>query len=74
MIEVYASVYTEEEIKDIIKFYKSPAGQKMLAKMPELMNASMAVVQNLMKDVMPKINDLQKKLNEKLKKKTNIEQ
>lgn len=70
MAEAYSNVYTEEEVKDIIKFYKSPAGQKMLAKMPELMQASMGIVQNLMKNMMPKINQLQKELQEELQKDT----
>lgn len=68
MADAYASVYTESEVKDIIKFYKSPAGQKMLAKMPELMQASMGIVQNSMKNMMPKITELQKQMQDELKK------
>lgn len=74
MTEAYASVYTEDEVKDIIKFYKSPAGQKMVAKMPELMQASMRMVQDLMKNMMPKINQLQKELQEELKQDSTIKQ
>jgi len=68
MADAYASVYTESEVKDIIKFYKSPAGQKMLVKMPELMQASMGIVQNSMKNMMPKITELQNQLRDELKK------
>jgi hypothetical protein len=32
---VYAGVYTEQEMTDILAFYKSPAGQAMVAKQPE---------------------------------------
>jgi len=67
MIDAYANVYTEAEVKDMIKFYKSSAGKKMLAKMPELMQATMGIVQGAMKDMMPKVNQLQSELREELK-------
>jgi len=68
MAEAYANVYTEREVKDIIKFYKSSAGRKMLAKMPELIQASMGIVQASMKDILPKITQLQQELRQELKK------
>jgi len=64
--QVYADVYTDAEMKDIIKFYKSPVGQKVLAKMPELMNASIQVAQNSMKNIMPKIIQLQQEFDKEL--------
>ncbi len=67
MAEAYARVYTEAEVRDIIEFYKSPAGQKMLAKMPELMQESMVLIQESMKDLMPKIAALQQALQKELK-------
>jgi len=35
-IDLYAAAYSEEEIDGILAFYKSPVGQVMLAKDPEL--------------------------------------
>lgn len=67
MAEAYASVYTESEVKGIVEFYKSPAGQKMLAKMPELMQASMGIVKTSVKNMMPKITQLQTELTNELK-------
>jgi hypothetical protein len=67
MADAYASVYTESEVKNIIKFYRSSAGQKMLVKMPELMQASMSIVQSSMKNLMPKITELQNELTAELK-------
>lgn len=66
--EAYSSVYTDEEVKEIIKFYKSPTGQKLLKKMPELMQATMSVMQKSMKDIMPKVQELQKELTDELAK------
>ncbi len=35
-VELYASVYTEKELKDLIKFYRTPLGKKVVATTPEL--------------------------------------
>ncbi|MFZ6818742.1 DUF2059 domain-containing protein [Undibacterium sp. Ji22W] len=67
MAETYASVYTDREVKEITKFYKSPVGQKVLEKMPELMRASLSVTQNAMKNLMPKIKEIQKEMAEEIK-------
>jgi len=36
LAEVYAETFTEQELKDILAFYRTPTGQKMVAKTPEL--------------------------------------
>jgi hypothetical protein len=48
MVRVYSKVYTADELKDIAAFYRSPPGQKMLAKMPQAMQESMQMLQDLM--------------------------
>ena len=35
--KLYAGVFTDSEIRDIIKFYQTPTGQKFLEKSPEIM-------------------------------------
>ena len=62
MVGAYVAVYTEDEIKEITAFYKSPAGIKMIAKMPELMQASMQITQNQMQQIMPKIQALSQEM------------
>ena len=52
---IYSETFTESDIDGILAFYKSPAGQVMLDKMPQLIQKSMAVGQQLMGDVMPEI-------------------
>lgn len=37
---VYAQVYSEQELTDILAFYQSPAGQAMLAKLPQVLKQS----------------------------------
>ena len=42
MAKAYAAVFTEQELKDMVTFYKSPLGQKMLSTEPIAIQQSMA--------------------------------
>jgi hypothetical protein len=42
MAKVYASDFTEQELKDLLAFYKTPLGQKLLIQEPKAIQASMA--------------------------------
>jgi hypothetical protein len=42
MAKVYASQFTEQELKDLVAFYKSPLGQKLLTAEPVAIQSSMA--------------------------------
>ena len=57
-INLYASTYTEEELDGIIGFYKSPVGQKMLEKTPQLMTKSTEITQQKMREVQPELNQM----------------
>ena len=59
-ITLYADTFTKEELKGIIVFYKSPAGQAFIKKQPELMKRSLEISQKLMLQVMPKIQAMAK--------------
>jgi hypothetical protein len=52
MVPLYAETYTLDEIRQLTAFYASPLGQKMQARMPELMNRSLQISQRVM---MPRI-------------------
>ncbi|HEX3046370.1 MAG TPA: DUF2059 domain-containing protein [Bacillota bacterium] len=54
-IQIYKSVYSEEDIQQLIDFYESPLGQKVLAKMPFIMEQSIALSQKYMEEILPKI-------------------
>lgn len=54
-IELYASVFTEEEIKAMLGFYRSPAGQKLNRKMPEIMEKSMVISQKHVRRAAPRV-------------------
>ena len=44
MVGVYAGEFTEQELKDLVTFYKSPLGQKLLANEPKAVSLSMQVM------------------------------
>ena len=67
-VDIYTKVYTEAELKELTKFYKTPVGQKFIEKMPEIMQESMTVSQGYLQQVMPKIQSISKELDEELKK------
>ncbi|MGE5156690.1 MAG: DUF2059 domain-containing protein [Gemmatimonas sp.] len=41
MAQIYASEFTEQELKDLVTFYKSPLGQKLLTTEPQAIQMSM---------------------------------
>jgi hypothetical protein len=44
--KVYAAHFTEQELKDIIAFYKTPAGKKLVADEPRVLEDGMKAAQN----------------------------
>jgi len=52
-VDIYVDVFTEDELKELIRFYQSPLGQKVLKKMPELMQKSIEKTQTLLQNKMP---------------------
>jgi hypothetical protein len=42
MAKVYANEFTEQELKDLVTFYKSPLGQKLLTSEPRAIQFSMS--------------------------------
>lgn len=54
IVALYDKFYTENEINDLIAFYRTPTGQKVIQKMPEMQNEIMATV---MRKYMPKMKE-----------------
>ena len=44
---VYAESFDEDELKELIAFYQSPLGQKLLDRMPALMQKTMLLTQDM---------------------------
>jgi hypothetical protein len=67
LMEIYRQSFTEEEVIGMLGFYRSPAGQAMIAKMPRVMQQSLETSQKHMAAMMPKLQQLQKETMEELK-------
>ena len=55
---IYADVYSEEELLAMKSFFASPEGQSMLTKQPQIMAKIMPLVQEMQRDLLPKIKQL----------------
>jgi hypothetical protein len=66
MVEVYDRVYTRQEVEDLTAFYRTPVGRKMIEKMPELVGASQAVMQERMKVLLPKVQQISAEMQKEL--------
>jgi hypothetical protein len=64
--KVYASRFTEKEIKDLLAFYQSPLGRKLIAEEPKAIDQSMTYAQDwarkLSDEVIAKMRAEMKKL------------
>jgi hypothetical protein len=55
IIQIYREVFTQKELEDQLAFYRSPAGQALIEKMPQVMQKSMALAQRQLGVLMPKL-------------------
>jgi uncharacterized protein len=63
---MYADVFTEDELRQVVAFYKSPGGQAFLDKTPQLMQRSIAMMQGLMADIMPHLQEMTSKMQKQI--------
>ena len=63
--ELYAEQFSEQELKDLVTFYKSPAGKKLLERQPKVIEDSLKYAQDwagkLSDEVIAKMRDELKK-------------
>ena len=70
MIKLYTSNFNEQEMKDLIAFYESPLGKKVLEQMPSLTAQSAQLTQSKLESAVPKVNQLLAEMTAKLTPKT----
>jgi len=68
-VQAYSETFTEQEIDGAVQFYKSPAGQAILEKMPVLLQKTVGLTQQLMGDLMPEITKMMEEMKAKSGKK-----
>ena len=66
MVKLYTSNFNEQEMQDLIRFYESPLGKKVLEKMPTLTAQSAQLTQGKLEAAVPKVNQLLAEMTTKL--------
>jgi hypothetical protein len=59
VIDIYRRSFTQHEIDGMLEFYRTDAGQAVIAKMPLVMENTMAVMQEDLRVMMPRIREIQ---------------
>ncbi|MBF8765673.1 DUF2059 domain-containing protein [Pseudomonas putida] len=58
MVDLYTQTFTEQELKDLVKFYESPLGRKVLREMPKVTQQSAQLTQQTLEPAVPVVNKL----------------
>jgi uncharacterized protein len=67
MVNSYRDAFTQQEVDALLKFYDTPVGKSVAAKLPTASNQMMQLMQQRMRDMMPKIQELVKDSNVRIK-------
>ena len=57
-IDMYVHVFTEDELKGILNFYKSPIGQKYIERTPDVMKKSANIYREMMQKIVPEVTKM----------------
>jgi hypothetical protein len=66
-LQLYTSTLSQAEVDGMNAFYRSPAGQAVIAKMPLMMQSLMKVLMERMQVMMPKARALGEEYGRKLR-------
>lgn len=58
-LRLYKESFTEEEVAGMLSFYKTPAGQAVINKMPVMMQKTMLELQKMMSGMAPQMQKIQ---------------
>ena len=67
MIKIYMESLEQEDVDDLLVFYKSRGGQALINKMPVVMQKSMQLSQTMLQTIMPKMKETMKQAIEEAK-------
>ncbi|HEY0015982.1 MAG TPA: DUF2059 domain-containing protein [Longimicrobium sp.] len=54
-VKVYADAFTEQEIRDLAAFYRTPLGQRVVETLPEITAASQRIAMERLQAAMPQL-------------------
>jgi uncharacterized protein len=67
LVQAYQSTFTQDEVDAMLRFYDSPVGQSVGAKLPAVNQQMTQLTQQRMQAVIPKIVEMQKAMGERLR-------
>nr|WP_198982397.1 DUF2059 domain-containing protein [Herbaspirillum sp. ASV7] len=59
-LQLYSETFTEEEVAGMLAFYKTPAGQAVIHKMPVLMQKNTVLIQQMTVSMQPQLEQIQR--------------
>lgn len=62
IITIYVELFTEEELTQLLEFYKSPVGTKLIGQQPELSRRTLAITEARTMALMPKIEAMAREM------------
>lgn len=68
LVPMYTDAFTEAELKQLVAFYQTPLGRKLLERMPQLMAMSAQHTQERLRTVAPEVDRLLGEMSNELKK------
>lgn len=66
LVKLYTNAFSEQELKDLLAFYQSPLGKKVLENMPMLTAESARLTQAKLQNAVPQVNRLVVEMNKEL--------
>ncbi len=57
-VKAYMAAFTEQELQELVKFYKTPVGQKLVAKQADLLNQGAAIGERLAQEHQAKLDEM----------------
>jgi len=66
-VSIYRRTFTQGEVDGMLKFYKTPAGKAVITKLPAVMQNTMGIMQDHMKDLIPRLQQIGRDYAEKVR-------
>lgn len=66
LVKLYVDAFTEQELKELLAFYQSPLGKKVLERMPMLTAESARMTQGRLQQAVPQVNKLVQEMTKEL--------
>lgn len=54
-IQMYADLFTEQELRDLVAFYRTPVGQRMVELTPDIAARTQQITSEIMEESMPEL-------------------